>query len=86
MEVPNPKNYCNYNGNLGDSEFPIIFKIWANPAFNMTALSEEGYDTESGGIYDYFLGQSKYNRSLYGWAGHSNGSFQKKKVEGKKQF
>ena len=68
--------------NLGDSEFPIIFKICINPGLNITALREEGYDS----IPDYFRGQSKYNSSLYGWAGHSNGTFQKKTVEGKQKI
>ena len=37
------------------------------PGFNTTALKEEGY----AGISEYFLGQSRFNNSLYGWAGHT---------------
>ena len=66
--------------NLQDSAFPIIFQICVHPGFNRTAVTEEGYDR----MDTYFRGQSRYNKSVYGWAGHSNETFQKKTVEGKK--
>ena len=49
---------------LKDSEFPLLFKICFNPSFNTTAEEEAGFD-------DFFSGQSKYNSSLVGWAGHT---------------
>ena len=55
---------------LQDMKFPIIFKICMKPGFNVTALKEEGYKN----IYSYFYGLSRYNSSLYGWAGHTNTS------------
>ena len=55
---------------LEDLKFPIIFKICMKPGFNTTALKEEGY----AGISKYFRGQSSYNSSVYGWAGHTNTS------------
>ena len=47
--------------------FPMIFKICPNPAFKMQALLDFGYYD----IYTYFLGQSRFNHSIYGWAGHT---------------
>ena len=55
---------------LTDIELPILFKVCPDPGFNTTALREEGY----AGIYEYFLGRSMFNTSLYGWAGHTNNS------------
>ena len=55
---------------LNDMKFPIIFKICLKPGFNRTVLREEGYL----GPVAYFLGQSRYNHSVYGWAGHTNTS------------
>lgn len=59
--------------NLGDLDFPIIFKICIKPGFNLLALAEAGFDTTYG-VYGYFSGQSRYNQSLIGWAGHTNTS------------
>lgn len=55
---------------LKNLQFPIMFKICMKPGFNTTALKEEGY----AGISEYFLGRSRFNSSVYGWAGHSNTS------------
>ena len=48
------------------------------PGFNSSALKEEGYES----ISEYFMGRSRYNSSLYGWAGHYNNSNTKDSVEG----
>ena len=53
--------------NLADLPFPAVFKICIKPAFNMEFLNRAGYDN----TFYYFLGRSKYNSSLYGWAGHT---------------
>ena len=62
---------------LEDLEFPIVFKVCLKPGFNITALKEEGYSSIPG----YFTGQSRYNSSIYGWAGHINNSQSKSTVE-----
>ena len=50
------------------TEIPILFKICVNPGFNLTKIKEEGYkDT-----YYYFLGQSMYSNTSYGWSGINN--------------
>ena len=49
-------------------DFPVIFKLCLNPGLNITAIQEEGYEFD----VTYFMGLSKYNRSLYGWAGHTD--------------
>ena len=64
---------------LENFDFPVIFKICANPGFNITVLQEEGYDS----INAYFCGTSKFNSSITGWAGHNNGTSCRKSVEGK---
>ena len=51
-------------------EFPLTIKVCVSPGFNDTALQEVGYtDT-----FYYFLGESRYNDSIYGWGGHTNTS------------
>ena len=52
---------------LQDIDFPVVIKICVVPGFNQTALYEVGYD----GTWNYFLGQSKFNDSVIGWAGHT---------------
>ena len=55
---------------LRGEDFPLIFKICIQPAFNTTALEETGY----GHLFKYFQGQSRFNKSVFGWAGHTNDS------------
>ena len=54
---------------LDDIGFPLDIKICAEPAFNQNALVESGYDRL---LYNYFTGRSRYNPSVFGWAGHDN--------------
>ena len=41
--------------------------IWYIIYYNMKQLNEAGYNSG----WDYFLGCSKYNGFLMGWAGHT---------------
>ena len=50
--------------------FPLVLKICFSPGVNESAIEEAGY----AGIWDYFHGLSKYNRSIVGWGGHTNTS------------
>ena len=52
---------------LDHLEFPILFKICINPPVNLTLLQSVGYKN----LKTYFLGRSKHNASIYGWAGHT---------------
>ena len=52
---------------LYDIQFPLIFKLCVTPALNVSELKSAGYRN----IWRYFLGQSDYNTSLYGWGGHT---------------
>ena len=66
-------NPVNTNIRLGErniSEFPLILKICFSPGINISAVEEAGYKS----IYRYFYGQSKYNKSILGWAGYRNTS------------
>ena len=51
-------------------EFPLLIKICIIPGFNETAIRDAGYDES----WYYFYGQSKFNGSIFGWAGHNNRS------------
>ena len=53
---------------LQEIDFPIEIKICAQPGFNESLLKDLGYDQ---GIWSYFLGKSRFNRSIIGWAGHT---------------
>ena len=53
---------------LKDLDFPLIFKICAEPGFNQTALNEVGYSRLS----EYFKGKSRFNGAVFGWAGHTS--------------
>ena len=48
-------------------EFPVVFKVCIKPAFDLGSLNASGYRSE----YDYFLGRSKFNSTIFGWAGHT---------------
>ena len=52
---------------LDDIQFPVLFKICIKPSFNVDELQATGYQN----IWKYFIGQSLYNDSLFGWAGHA---------------
>ena len=53
--------------NLSDIDFPLDIKICVMPGFNETALNQMGYKTSK----KYFKGESKFNESIFGWAGHT---------------
>ena len=54
--------------NIKGIDFPVIFKICPDPAFVLGLLRKEGYRD----VFSYFRGESKFNKSIYGWAGHTN--------------
>ena len=64
--VPTQSTMSVEETDLDVQDFPVLFKICPNPGFNLKTLNEEGYRL----IQHYFSGQSMYNSSHYGWAGH----------------
>ena len=56
--------------NLEHIEFPLLIKICMVPGFNEAAIREAGYNES----WYYLYGQSKFNGSIFGWAGHNNQS------------
>ena len=52
---------------LDEIHFPVLFKICIKPAFKLHELKTAGYHS----IWKYFTGQSRYNASVFGWAGHT---------------
>ena len=57
---------------LDDIEFPILFKICLNPAYDLQKLKDVGYRS----LWKYFTGTSdRASRKTYGWAGiNENGT------------
>ena len=68
-EVPNVKIY---KKQLGDIEFPVVFRICLHDAYhNEKRYKDVGYND----VHDYYLGISRFDKSIRGWAGHyENGS------------
>ena len=65
---------------LNDIEFPIVFKICVDPAFDKSGINNLGYKD----IFGYFAGRSVYDQNNFGWAGHhKNGSTIFKSAKGK---
>ena len=55
---------------LKDIEFPFLFQICVDD-LSMKKFNTAGYTND----WDYFLGRSKFNSTVYGWNGHAeNGS------------
>ena len=48
-------------------DFPLLARICIRPGFDILALREAGYNSVDG----YFSGNSRFNRSVIGWAGHT---------------
>ena len=56
------------NVNLKDIEFPISLKVCVSEMDNSNLrYLNLGYEDD----FDFFLGRSVNNRSLFGWAGHT---------------
>ena len=51
---------------IEEIEFPVIFKICFKNSFDLDKLKDAGYWS----VWSYFKGESKFNDSIYGWAGH----------------
>ena len=49
-------------------DFPLIFKVCITPGFNNTELKALGYRKS----LDYLEGRSRFNKSIIGWAGHTD--------------
>ena len=80
----NPKlpNIMKYKKSIEDIDFPISFIICINSNKGIEKVKEYGYLDE----WNFFHGKSRFNNSIFGWAGHSeDGSFYKS-AEGNKIF
>ena len=62
----------NYKKDLNEIDFPIAFQLCVEERANSTRrYSQVGYSD----AWTFFYGQSKFDSSVYGWAGHrENGS------------
>ena len=56
---------------LENIDFPVVFKLCFKNSFDLKRLNDAGYSS----VWNYFKGMSKFNNSVFGWAGHEqNGS------------
>ena len=62
-------------------DFPLVFKICVKPGFNETELRILGYQNSLG----YLYGTSRFNESLFGWAGHTADGKIVSNVSGKRE-
>ena len=67
---------------INHTEFPVIFKICAQPAFNIDKLHASGYE----GVDSFFLGHWKENSSVYGWFGHQKEAPENITIKGKAKY
>ena len=65
----NPENPTvkQYEKRLDEIEFPLTFKYCLTLANESQIIRNLGYKL----IWEYYYGQSFYNRNLYGWTGHT---------------
>ena len=69
FDIQSAKDSCEalHQAGVRGPLYRLIFKICATPALNTTVLQTAGYRN----IWDYFVGRSRYNKSIYGWGGHT---------------
>ena len=60
-----------YDKNLSELDFPLNFKICFERPDQIEIFKEMGYKNNLI-YYDFYYGKSRFNRSLYGWEGHSS--------------
>ena len=68
-----------YKNDLKDIEFPVSFQICVdeiNP--NNSIFKDFGYE----GLHEFFKGESRFNSSVIGWAGHMDNKSTFESVEG----
>ena len=71
----------NYKKQLSEIDFPVVFKVCANEA-NISAANEKITEIGYTDLWKLFLGESMYNDSIYGWAGHTENGSTTGSVEG----
>ena len=71
-EIIPTQTYTRFEKNcLNNIDFPVILKICIKPSCNEEEIAKFGFK----GLWGYFMGQSIFNETIYGWAGHrENGS------------
>ena len=72
-----------YQKNLKEIDFPMNIRICAHE-LNDSKTRYQKFGYKNG--YSFFMGSSMFNKSLYGWAGHSENGSVLGNVEGKLSF
>ena len=62
---PSTLNTVTFKEELKDSSFPLGFRLCVKPGFDKDELFKNGYKNNR-----YNSGQSRFNNSIFGWAGH----------------
>ena len=63
---------------IEEVEFPVVFKLCFMDKMDVNKVRDAGYKS----MWRYFLGQSRFNDSIYGWAGHDEDGNMGKGIEG----
>ena len=73
-----------YKTHLQTIEFPLVFKVCAQDRKNgsVDRYIKFGYNN----AYNFFLGKSMFNESLYGWNGHTKNGSTIANVKGNSSF
>ena len=72
-----------YQKNLKEIDFPMNVRICAHE-LNDSKTRYRKFGYKNG--YSFFMGSSMFNKSLYGWAGHSENGSVLGNIEGKQSF
>ena len=64
---PRDTNTVTEKKDISEIDFPVVFKICFRPGLDEIKLFKLGYAA----IFYYFVGRSRFNSSLVGWAGHT---------------
>ena len=64
---------------LDSMVFPLIIRLCFKNSFDLTEIENAGYAS----VFNYFKGDSMYDKSLFGWAGHTRDRKEGPGVQGK---
>ena len=70
-----------YKKDLSEIEYPITFKI-CDDASNLSFTAEKYQKYGYSDLWQFYSGQSMFNSSVYGWAGHTENGTTFGSVEG----
>ena len=67
-----------YDQKLEDIEFPMTFSVCIDDKNENEKFQALGYEN----VHSFYQGQSRHNKSLYGWSGHTEEGLTMMNAEG----